>query len=414
MRAENTIIVETMPTDGEGVKVFTAAWIVPVDRAPLRNGRVAVRDRRILWVGHATDSGQPSGTVHDLGTGVLLPGLVNAHCHLELSHLRGRLDASGGFVPWVRSLVGARAEETEEAVRERAGEAIDSLEGGGTVAVGDVSNGLAHLDLLAASRLQAIVFYELLGWDPARADAVLEGAESRLSAARRKLREGLDVRLAAHAPHSVSPALFAGLVSRGGPAALHLAESPAETRFLATGNGDWAAFLVERGLGHVAFTPPRLNPVTYVDGLGVLHDRLVAAHCAQVDAADTKVLARRGVHVAVCPRSNRCLGVGIPPVPAMLEAGVRLCLGTDSLASVDSLDLLDDAAALHREFPSLEPSAIVHMATASGAEALGFPELGTITPGKRAAFAYADAGRALTDPLAFLVSGEARTRGVSA
>jgi len=401
-----------MPTDGDGVDVFTAGWIVPVDGAPLRNGRVAVRNGRVLWVGDAGESGQPPGPLHDLGTGVLLPGLVNAHCHLELSHLRGRLDASNGFVPWVRALVGARTEDTEEAVRKRAGDAIDSLEESGTVAVGDVSNGLAHLDLLAASRLQAVVFYELLAWDPARAEAVLEGAESRLAVARRGLREGLDVRLAAHAPHSVSPALLAGLVSRGGPAALHLAESPAETRFLATGNGDWSAFLAERGLGHVPFTPPRVNPVPYVDGLGVLHDRLVAAHCAQVDDADTRVLARRGVHVAVCPRSNRRLGLGVPPVPAMLAAGVRLCLGTDSLASVDSLDLLDDAAALFREFPTLEPSVIVRMATAGGAEALGFPELGTIAPGKRGAFAYADADRAVTDPLAFLVSGEARVRGV--
>jgi cytosine/adenosine deaminase-related metal-dependent hydrolase len=400
-----------MPADRD-VEVFQAGWVVPVDGPPLRDGRVAVQSGRILWLGHAGDPGQPQGTLRDLGCGVLLPGLVNAHCHLELSHLRGRVDASGGFVPWVRSVVGLRAEGDEAAVRVRAAEAIAGLEATGTVAVGDVSNGLAHLDLLAASKLKAVVFYELLAWDPERAGPVLAAAESRLAAARPSLRPGLEVRLAAHAPHSVSPALFAGLVRQGGPAALHLAESPSESRFLATGNGDWADFLRERGQQHVAFAAPGSRPVPYVEGLGALHERLVAAHCAQVDEADIRTLAGRGVHVAVCPRSNRRLGIGIPPVPQMREAGVRLCLGTDSLASVDTLDLLDDAAALHREFPTFEPEAIVRMATAGGAEALGFPELGTLVPGKRAAFAYAETERGVDDPFAFLVSGEARVRGL--
>jgi cytosine/adenosine deaminase-related metal-dependent hydrolase len=96
----------------------------------------------------------------------------------------------------------------------------------------------------------------------------------------------------------------------------------------------------------------------------------------------------------------------------MLEAGVRVCLGTDSLASVDDLDLLQDAAALQREFPDLEPGAIVRMATAGGAEALGFGDLGTLAPGKRAVFAWAEADPGLADPMGFLLSGEARTRGV--
>src|SRR5262245_52618526 len=343
-RAENPIIVSKMPTDVPDVELLRAEWIVPVDRAPIRDGRVAVRGGRIAWVGAAGEAGEPQGRLRDLGHGVLLPGLVNAHAHLELSHLPGAVDAHAGFVPWVRSLVGRRGQDADETVRAAAARAIEGLAERGTVAVGDVSNGLAHLDLLAASKLDAVVFYELLAWDPERAEAVLAAAESRVDALRSSLRPGLEIRLAAHAPHSVSAALFEGLARAGGPAALHLAESPSESRFLATGNGDWAEFLRERGLGHVEFTPPGTRPVPYVDGLGVLHDRLVAAHCVHVDDADLVTLARRGVHVAICPRSNRRLGVGIPPVPAMLKAGVRVCLGTDSLASVDHLDLLQDAA----------------------------------------------------------------------
>lgn len=397
------------------VRFLTASWVVPVTASPLRNGRVAVADGSIAWVGCAGDPGEPEGPVEDLGAGVLMPGLVNAHCHLELSHLRGRIGLPRDFVPWVRQLVELRGFDEPEAVRAAAADAIRELESTGTVAVGDVSNTLVHLDLLAGSELTAVVFFELLGWDPAKAGAILEAAESRLCALPPELAShGVEVRLAAHAPYSVSPALFEGLRRRGGPAALHLAESPAESRFLATGDEDLEAFLRERGLTHVAFRPPGLSPVRYAEELGALPRGLVAAHCVQVDGADCGILARSGVFVAVCPRSNRNLNLAPPPVPELLEAGVGLCLGTDSRASVGSLDLTEDLAALRREFPRLPAEEFVRMATLGGAQALGLADLGSIAPGKRAALVFAAAERPLADPLEFLASGEARLRKVVA
>jgi cytosine/adenosine deaminase-related metal-dependent hydrolase len=212
------------------------------------------------------------------------------------------------------------------------------------------------------------------------------------------------VALAAHAPYSVSAPLLQGLAKDGGPAALHLAESPAETRFLAQGDGPWPAFLSARGLGHVPFRPPGQSPVRYLDTLGGLHSRLVAAHCVQVDEEDQRLLGRRGVHVAICPRSNQNLGVGVAPVPELLAAGARLCLGTDSLASVDSLDLGADMAALRQQFPALPARVILDMATAGGAEALGLADLGRIAPGQRAALVHAAAKDDPDDPLEFLVA----------
>jgi len=140
----------------------------------------------------------------------------------------------------------------------------------------------------------------------------------------------------------------------------------------------------------------------------------VAAHCVQVDGADRKSLARAGVSVAVCPRSNASLEVGVAPVPEMLADGVRLCLGTDSLASAPTLDLLDDAASLRQAFPTLDAAAIVRMATAGGAEALGFRDLGTIAPGRRAALAFVPTEGPSDEPLELLLSGEARARRVAA
>jgi cytosine/adenosine deaminase-related metal-dependent hydrolase len=339
---------------------------------------------------------------------------VNAHCHLELSHLATRLRGAGGFVPWVEALVAERARETPDAVRACARQAIRGLESTGTIAVGDVSNTLAHLDLLLESRLHAVVFFELLAWDPDRADPALRAAEARLAEVEGAPDGPIRVRLAAHAPHSVSPSLFEALRGRGGPASIHLAESAAEVAFLSAGGGEWGGFLERRGLGHVAFRPPGLSPVRYLESLSVLRPGLVAAHCVHVDAGDRALLRERGVHVALCPRSNRNLGVGLPPLPALLAEGVRLCLGTDSLASAESLDLLQDAALLHREFPEVDPAVLVQMATAGGAQALGLPELGTLGPGQRASLAFASAPAGLSDPCAYLVSGEASLHPVAA
>jgi cytosine/adenosine deaminase-related metal-dependent hydrolase len=396
------------------VELLGASWVVTDAGPPLRDGRVAVAEGRIVWVGRDSDPGRPAGALRDLGRGVLLPGLVNAHCHLELSHLASvRDEGRQGFVAWVEALVERRPRATPDEVRARTKDAIDELAATGTVAVGDVSNALGHLDLLEASGVESVVFYELLAWDPARAEAVLADARRRAEEANRD-RVRTTVRLAAHAPYSVSPLLLRALAAEGGPAAIHLAESEAESRFLAEGDADWSGFLARRGLGHVAFTPPGTTPVRYLDGLGALHPGLIAAHCVRVDASDRALLARRGVFVAVCPRSNRSLGVGLPPVPELRAAGIEVCLGTDSLASAESLDLLQDAAVLHREFPALDPAAIVHMATGAGASALGLDGLGALAPGKRAALAFAPAAGPLDDPLAFLVSGDARARRVEA
>jgi cytosine/adenosine deaminase-related metal-dependent hydrolase len=388
------------------VEIWTAGWVLPVGAPPLEAGAVGVQDGRITWVGRRDDPSRPQGATKDFGPGVLLPGLVNAHCHLELSHLAGRLPDTRDFVSWVEALIAARAADPPEVVEARATEAIAALAASGTVAVGDVSNSLVHLGALVRSPLAAaVVFYELLAWDPEKATAVLEFARARARDAGEELPSRVEIRLAAHAPHSVSPPLLRALGEDGGPASMHLAESGAEVEFLATGNGSWGGFLGRRGLGHVAFTPSGQSPVQYAESMGILHPALVAAHCVQADDADLALLARRHVAVALCPRSNLRLGVGLPRLEAMRAAGVRLCLGTDSLASADSLDLMEDVAVLRKAFPAVEPASFVTMATQGGAEALGLADLGVIAPGKRAALAYAPADRVPADPWAHVVDG---------
>jgi cytosine/adenosine deaminase-related metal-dependent hydrolase len=393
--------------------VWRASWVLPIAAPPIANGAVAVEDGRIAWVGPAAEAPAGGGASIDLGEGVLMPGTVNAHCHLELSHLAGRLPADRGFVGWIEAVVQQRGQSSRDEVRERAGAGIRALESCGTAAVGDVSNALDHLDLLERSRLQAVVFHELIAWDPARAEEVVRAAIARVAEAGARLNGRVRVRLAAHAPYSVSGALFEALRAQAGPASVHLAESPDESAFVAAGAGELKGFLERRGVGHVAFSGTGTTPVQYLDRLGLLSPSLLAVHCVQLDEEDRATLARRAVHAVLCPRSNRRLGVGLPRLPELVAAGVRLALGTDSLASADSLDVLDDAALLHRAYPDVASDVLVRMATAGGAEALGFDDLGTLAPGKRAALAFAPAP-AVRDPYAFLVSGHARLQAVAA
>lgn len=381
-----------------------------MNRPPLWEGRVAVSEGRVVWVGQAGEAGEPKGPLRRLGPGVLLPGLVNAHCHIELSHLRHRIDFSLGFVPWVQNLIDARRSENAQVVRLKVQDALRALETTGTVAVGDISNNLSHLDLLSSSPLRAVVFYELIGWDPAQAPAVFEKAMARLAGLDPELGDhGVKVLLGAHAPHSVSRELLTLLLERGAPAAIHLAESPAETRFFQSGNGEWSEFL-KRRVGPVPFRAPGVSPVAYLDSIGMLKADLLAAHCTQADDDDIARLAAANVSVVVCPRSNRNLKVGLPPVQKLVDAGVNVCIGTDSLASVPTLDLMDDIGALRRAVPTLGAETLVRMATEAGARALGLDDLGTIAPGKRAQLVHASAYTAPGNPFDFLVSGEARPR----
>jgi aminodeoxyfutalosine deaminase len=385
------------------VEILTAGWVLPVSRPPIRDGALAVRDERIVWVGRRGAAGQPGGRERALGAGVLIPGLVNAHTHLELSACAGRLDGAQGFADWVRALVALRPVLEREALRDGVRAALASLETYGTVAVGDVTNRLEDLDLLAAAPLDAVVLHEVIGWASCAAGEIAAQARARVAQARATWGGArLRVRLAAHAPHSVSPELLAALADDGGLASIHLAESEAETRFLLDGGGEWAAFLTQRDLGGVAFVAPGLSPVAYLERLGVLRSGLVAVHCVQVDETDARLLADRGIAVVLCPRSNRRLVGRLAPLPLLLRAGLLPALGTDSLASVETLDLREEMRLLDEVFPEVGRDLLLRMATWAGAAALGLEDLGALAPGYRAALAYAPASIAVDDPFEHL------------
>ncbi len=235
------------------------------------------------------------------------------------------------------------------------------------------------------SPLSAAVFFELIGFRAPDAAAIVADAQARLASldASDRLRPAL----APHAPYSVSPDLFRAIGQAAGerPLSVHLGESSEEVRFLLDGGGPWRDLLEKVGAWTGQWTPPACGPVDYLDRLGLLNDRLVAVHAAQLSDAELDRLASAGASVVACPRSNRWTGAGTPPLTRFYASGVRVAVGTDSLASVEDLSVFSELAAMRTLAPDVPARRLLESATIDGATALGFgAELGSIAPGKRA------------------------------
>jgi cytosine/adenosine deaminase-related metal-dependent hydrolase len=315
----------------------------------------------------------------------ILPGLVNAHAHLELSWMRGMVLPGDSMPEWAARLIGVRRAAGADAPAPIA-DAVAEARAFGTALVGDVTNSLAACDALRASNLAAAIFYELIGFSPSDADAVVRAALDRLTALRADNR--LRATVAPHAPYSVSPDLFRAIAAAadGNPLSVHLGESPEEVRFLRDGTGAWRDLLERIGAWTPDWPVPGCGPVEYLDRLGLVNDRLVAVHGAQLADAELRALANAGATIVTCPRSNRWTGAGTPPVARFYGSGVRVAIGTDSLASVEDLNVFAEMAAVRALAPTVPAARILQSATLDGAAALGFgSELGSIEPGKRAA-----------------------------
>ncbi len=407
--------------------LYRAGFVLPVTSPPIRDAFVSVRDGVVTGVGRSSERPRGGGEIEiDLGSTLLLPGFVNAHTHLELSNLAGAVPADRGFVTWIEDQMRVRAERGPDDVPTAVRGAIATIQAQGTAAVADVSNSLAAVGPLAESGLHALVLHEILGFDPSKASLIFEQTKAARAAAAARLRPAVDeasstppvaarvrIETAAHAPHSLSPQLFALLMSDSGIRSIHVAESRAEDDFLRHGGGVWREFL-DRRVGPIPFDPPRTTPVRYLDSLGVLRPRTLAVHCVRVDEDDAKILAARGAVAVLCPRSNEYLGNGVPPLAMLLGNRVAIAFGTDSLASCASLDVLEDARFLARKFPRVPAAALLHALTRGGALALGFEGLGEIRIGAMAKFAAVPfQGAPPADAVAYVLNEAAPPRGVA-
>jgi aminodeoxyfutalosine deaminase len=390
---------------------YRAAWVLPVADRPIRDGWVGVSDGRIAAVGN----GRPAtaGEV-DLGSVALLPGLVNAHTHLELSYLRDQVPAAAAFVTWIRGVMAARRQRPDPQADEildgvRAG--IDEAVRTGTAVVGDITNTLVTFAPLVDSPLAAVAFFELIRFNTTDPQGVVEQACRQIDALAANGRIRLS--LAAHAPYSVAPLVFRAIreaIERRPftPCSVHLSEGPEEIEFIQTGGGEWRRFLEDVGSWDPAWTPPGVSPVQFLDEAGFLDRRVLAVHGVQMTAPDLARLAARGTTLVTCPRSNLFTGAGSPPIASFYASGVPVAVGTDSLASTPDLNLFSELAAMRALAPEIPAASLIESATRQGARALGFDkDYGTLEPGKQARVLGVRIPPAVGDVEEYLVSGVA-------
>lgn len=376
-------------------RLWRAAWVLPVTAPPVRDGAVLVRDGAIAAVGPAAEltAAAPRATVRDLGSCILCPGLVDAHCHLEWSLLDGLLPPAE-FSRWLGRLLPLRPRLTPDDHRTAARfGALRALEAG-TTTVSDSGPTGAGAQALAESGLRGLVHLEAFGREAGdAADAAADVLLARAAELDAQIGPRGRVGISPHAPYTVGPDYWRALLARAGdrerPWATHLAESAAEERVIASGDGPLGDLFAAGGLEPGRWPgPAQAGPVARAELAGVLRPGLVAAHCVRLGPGDPRRLAGAGVAVAHCPRSNLHLRCGRAPLEELRDAGVAVGLGTDSPASGGDYDLRAEARACrraHAEVHPLDDGALLRLITADAARAVGMEAtVGSLAPGLRA------------------------------
>lgn len=373
------------------MRVVGARWVIPIDRPPIADGALALEDDgTIRAVGPRAEvrAAFPDAP-EEAAEGVLLPGLVNAHCHLELSALADAVPGGGGLVPWARRLMKAVVETAHEARRAAALQAARAAVRLGTAAIGDVGNSLDAAPAIGEAGLGGILFHELVGSREAATGDALADAEREREHAAATWPAGLGYMPAPHAPYSVGPDLFrrifAAAAAAGKGTSVHVAEDPDELALLRDGSGRWADLLRAMGVDPASRAPGK-SPVAYLAELGAFDgpEPPLLVHMVHAGDEDRRLARQAGATVVLCPRSNLHIGGRLAAVDRLLEDGVRLAIGTDSLASTPDLSLWGEMATLAAHFPAIPPARWLEAATRDGARALGLSSaLGSLTPGKR-------------------------------
>ncbi len=342
-----------------------ARVVYPVDRPPIEHGVVTIEGERIDSVCERA----AGGDVADLGDVALLPGLVNAHTHLEFSHLRQPLGQPGMSLPdWIRLVIAERGHGNQDAHRNSIIGLSDS-EAAGVITIGDITTCTNSL------RYDVTQFHEVIGFSRARAESAKNALMARIDlfrSASRETRYGISP----HAPYTVSPKLLSALIEISRkhdlPVAMHIAESLEELQLLRDGTGPFQELLDERSMWDANAIPRGSRPMDYLRMLAAA-PRALVIHGNYLDEEELSFLAsnRERMSLVYCPRTHAYFFHRAYPLAKALATGVRVSVGTDSRASNPDLDLLAEMRFLAKTHPTVVSHEILWMGTLSGAEALG-------------------------------------------
>ncbi|GAA4098080.1 amidohydrolase family protein [Mucilaginibacter panaciglaebae] len=367
------------------MKIFRADYVFPISADPIKNGYVAIDDQgKIIAVSDQMPRGSEHVPVEQL-SGVIIPGFVNTHCHVELSHLHNKVSKGEGLVQFIKNLQSLRNTNQKE-IEAAAIKADQDMYENGIVAVGDISNSNVTVPIKANSKIYYHTFVEAFGFIPENADATFEGALQLMDQFKAQ-----SCSITPHAPYSVSKELFKlikkycdsrphkNLIS------IHNQESEDENKFYRYKLGNFNDLYEHFGIDISYFKPQARNSLQSILPLLTSKQKILMVHNTCTNLKDIYFIKRFDRHInwCFCPNANLYIEGTLPKVDLFLEQGFNITLGTDSLASNDKLCILSEMRVLQESFPSLSLERLLKWATLNGAVLLGIDkEKGSIEPDK--------------------------------
>ena len=385
--------------------ILRAQYVLPMDQPLIEDGAVAIEGDTIVAVGKTAEvRAAHSGEVRDLGERALAPGLINAHCHLDYTRLHGEVEWRGNFTEWILQLVAAKKLHTDNEYIGGIQDGLEMLAQSGTTTLVNIESFPALIDQIQPTKLRVWWCLELIDLNRAEEAGAAATAALEFIAAHPSVRGGLG--FSPHAPYTVSAELYrlSAQYARGRNILLttHLAESEEEDDMFRRGMGHMYDYFLRAGRDMTDCK--RVGPMQLMSEYGVLGPNCLAVHANCLTPLDVALLKRTGTHVVHCPKTHRFFNRATPLLNTWKEQGINVCLGTDSLASNETLSMLDEMQTLGRMFPQMSAQELLALATVNGAKALNQHEkLGRIAAGTWADLIAAPSESAGGDPYEAIV-----------
>ena len=364
------------------MKSYTADYVFPVYADPIKNGTVTVDDDgKIISV---SDTIPTTGPPPEKLSGIICPGFINTHCHLELSHMLGKIATKTGLVEFIKEITKQRGTSDSGLINAAAEQADHDMYENGIVAVGDISNNNSTVAIKAKSKLHYHTFVEIFGFLPDRAEALFDGALKLMEEFKPQ-----SVSVTPHAPYSVSKELFR-LIKKycdehQNLLSIHNQECEDENKFFRYKLGKFTELYEFFGMDISHFKPQARNSMQSIIPLLTNKQEVLMVHNTCTNLKDIYFLKRfdRKINWCFCPNANLYIEGKLPKINLFVDQGFNITLGTDSLASNHGLSILSEMQAIRHKFPAISTTKLMEWATINGAEFLGIDtQKGTLEVGK--------------------------------
>ncbi len=365
--------------------ILKSKYLIKDPDCVVDHGAVLVDDDgKVKFAGQLKDfKGFESYQTIDFGNSAIVPGFVNTHAHLELTHMHKRIKGDGNFIDWIRQLVDIKKEWSEGEYALSVRDGIQSSLRSGTTTVADITrNGIA-LRELSASKIRKSLFYEIINFDSDTADGSIKDFKELVSGI--STDDLLSIGIFPHAPYTVSDTLYRGCMNVSEELdikiATHIAETEDEVEFLTKGTGHFVSLLNDFNMLN-NWTHPGLTPVNYLNNIGFLENECILIHCNYLTEDEIEIIEKSGSSIVFCPKSHEYFRHENHPFSLLKDREINVALGTDSLASNDTLSILDEMKFIRNHYADIKPNDIFYMGTIAGAAALGMEHcIGRLLPG---------------------------------